>query len=78
MPVLPPIEASTIPSNDVGIFTKSIPLIYVDAIKPPKSVIIPPPRFIINEFLLKPFSVKNCQIILDDSRFLFFSPDSIE
>ena len=71
-------EASTIPNNEVGILTKSTPLIYADAIKPPKSVIIPPPRFIIKEFLLNPFSIKNCQIILADSRFLFVSPELIE
>ena len=51
MPVLLPIDASTIESRVVGIFTKSIPLLYVLAINPPISVITPPPKFIRRLFL---------------------------
>ncbi len=37
-------EASIIAINEVGIRTWSIPLLKTDARKPPRSVIIPPPK----------------------------------
>ena len=43
IPVLPPTAASTIPSNEVGIEMKSIPLNHVAATKPARSVVAPPP-----------------------------------
>ena len=50
----------------------------VDATNPPKSVIIPPPRFIIRSLLLNPDSIKNSQILSDVSIFLVCSPDLTE
>ena len=41
--VLPPIDASTCPINVVGMLMWQIPLLYVDATKPTRSVIVPPP-----------------------------------
>ena len=49
MPVLPPIEASTMASNVVGIWTTLIPRNHVAAAKPVMSPITPPPRAIIND-----------------------------
>ena len=61
----------------VGILIKSKPLLNVLAIKPPISVITPPPRLIIRVILSASISVKLYQTSLHVSRFLFFSPDLI-
>ena len=53
-PVLPPTLASTIASNVVGILIKLIPRLKVEAAKPPRSVTIPPPRFINSEWRVAP------------------------
>jgi hypothetical protein len=62
IPVLPPMEASTIDNKVVGILIKSIPRLKVDATNPPKSVTTPPPKLIIKLFLSAPNSVKTFQI----------------
>ena len=61
----------------VGILIKSKPLLNVLAIKPPMSVITPPPRLIIRVILSASISVKLFQTSLQVSRFLYFSPDLI-
>ena len=43
MPVLPPVEASTMASSVVGTLTQLMPRLKVAAAKPPRSVTIPPP-----------------------------------
>ena len=43
MPFFPPMAASTIPSRVVGMRMKFRPLLYVDATKAPRSVVVPPP-----------------------------------
>lgn len=49
-------EASTIDNRVVGILMNLIPLLYVEATKPPISVITPPPILIIKAFLSVPNS----------------------
>ena len=55
IPVLPPTEASTIASKVVGILMYAIPRLKVAAAKPPKSVTIPPPRLMSNEWRVAPW-----------------------
>ena len=54
IPVLPPTLASTIANRVVGMLMKSMPRLNVDAAKPRRSVIIPPPRFIKHEWRVPP------------------------
>ena len=69
-PVFPPTEASTMLNKVVGMFTKSIPLLNVEATKPPKSVITPPPKVISKLFLSAPNSVITFQTPIQVSMFL--------
>ena len=50
MPVLPPTEASTIASRVVGMLMKLMPRLKVEAAKPPRSVTMPPPRLMRQEW----------------------------
>ena len=51
--VFPPIAASTIPNNVVGITMCAMPLIYDEATNPHISVTVPPPIDMMAEFLLQ-------------------------
>ena len=73
-PVLPPTEASTIESNVVGILMKLMPRLKVEAAKPPRSVTIPPPRFIISEWRVAPPCCNASQTWTTLSRFFSKSP----
>lgn len=73
MPVLPPTEASTIESSVVGMFMNCIPRLKVDAANPPRSVTIPPPRFISSEWRVAPLSLRAFHTCASDSMFLFSS-----
>ncbi len=52
--VFPPILESTCANNVVGICKKSMPRIYVEATKPARSPITPPPRAMIPSLLVIP------------------------
>ena len=47
-----------------------MPRLNVEAAKPPRSVTIPPPRLISNEWRVAPFSLRACQTEARVSRFL--------
>ena len=77
MPVFPPTAASTADSRVVGMFMNLIPRLNVDAVKPPMSVIMPPPRHIIAECLVAPPFIRFSHIKVADLRSLFVSPGLI-
>ncbi len=73
MPVFPPTLASTMASSVVGMFMKFIPRLNVDAAKPPRSVTIPPPRFMTHECLVAFPFCSSFQTYISESMFLFRS-----
>ena len=77
MPVFPPAVASTMASSVVGIFTKSIPLLYSEAMKPPISDITPPPKLISSAFLSISHSNSCCHTFSQVVKFLLASPEII-
>jgi len=62
MPFFPPMAASTIPSNVVGMRMKFRPLLYVDATKAPRSVVVPPPMIMRVSNLVALTVSSHCQI----------------
>ena len=70
----PPIEASTIHSNDVGMNIKDMPRIYMLDKKPPKSVTTPPSMHMIKSFLSKLFLNIKFKALLRLSYDLDYSP----
>ena len=74
IPVLPPIDASTIERRVVGILINCIPLRNVEATKPPRSVTTPPPKLIIRELLSTPYLERLVHSSSHVDKFLFFSP----
>ena len=58
MPVFPPTAASTLPRRVVGMLMYSMPRLKVDAANPPRSVTIPPPRLIKNDFREAPLLLR--------------------
>ena len=73
-PFLPPIEASTIAKREVGMFINSIPLLKLEATKPPKSVTTPPPKFMSRLLLSAPFSESSLQSATEVEIVLCLSP----
>ena len=72
--VFPPTDESTIDNKVVGIATRFIPRIYVEATNAPISPTTPPPNVITMSFLVKLFSAKKLTIAIKLSAFLFSSP----
>ena len=73
-PVFPPTEASTIERRVVGILINLMPRLNVEAANPPRSVTIPPPRFIISEWRVAPMRCSSPHTWLIDSSPLLVSP----
>ena len=73
IPVLPPTDASTMASSVVGMLMNLMPRLNVDAANPPRSVIMPPPRLISNEWRVAPELQSSAHTFASDSRFLFSS-----
>ena len=74
MPVFPPTDASTIANKVVGILMNAMPRLNVEAANPPKSVTMPPPKLISNDFRLAPCSSKAFHTCCRESKFLWMSP----
>ena len=75
-PFLPPMEASTWARRVVGTKANFTPLLYMEAVKPVTSVVMPPPTPSTRAFLSAPCSRSHCAISPTLSRVFFFSPDS--
>ena len=74
IPVFPPVAASTAPNKVVETLIYRIPRLKVEAVNPPISVITPPPRLIINDLRVAPFSLRYFHISTAESIFLCSSP----
>ncbi len=72
-PVLPPIDESTWDKSVVGMLTNFNPLLKILAAKPDTSPTIPPPKDIMQSFLLKLNLKSLFKIKFTFFKFLFFS-----
>ncbi len=70
MPVFPPTDALYHGKVVVGMLMYAMPRLKVAAAKPPRSVTIPPPRFIKSEWRVAPCSLRACHTEARVSRFL--------
>ena len=64
-------------SSVVGILIKGMPRLKVEAANPPRSVTMPPPRLIISEWRVAPYSCSLSHTQVTDFRFLWMSPTSM-